>query len=93
MNGSSAGSQRVDRWLWHARLVKTRTLAAELVASGYVRINGRRVEQPGRAVRCGDVLTVALPSRVRIVKIAGILPRRGDAAAARRLYEAISARE
>jgi ribosome-associated heat shock protein Hsp15 len=90
LSGGSAVSQRLDRWLWHARIVKTRALAAGLVASGYVRINGRRAEQPSRAIKAGDVLTIALPSRVRVLKVAGILPRRADAAAARRLYEALT---
>ncbi len=90
MSGGIAVSQRLDRWLWHARIVKTRALAAGLVASGYVRINGRRAEQPSRAIKPGDVLTIALPSRVRVLKVAGILPRRADAAAARRLYEALT---
>jgi ribosome-associated heat shock protein Hsp15 len=90
LSGGSAVSQRLDRWLWHARIVKTRALAAGLVVSGYVRINGRRAEQPSRAIKPGDVLTIALPSRVRVLKVAGILPRRADAAAARRLYEALT---
>jgi ribosome-associated heat shock protein Hsp15 len=90
LSGGGAVSQRLDRWLWHARIVKTRALAAGLVASGYVRINGRRAEQPSRAIKAGDVLTIALPSRVRVLKVAGILPRRADAAAARRLYETMT---
>lgn len=93
MSGGTAESQRIDRWLWHARLVKTRTLAASLVASGYVRVNGRRAEQPARAVRAGDILTVALPSRVRVLKVTGILPRRPDAAGARLLYEPVAAQD
>jgi ribosome-associated heat shock protein Hsp15 len=87
LSADSAATQRVDRWLWHARIVKTRSLAASLVTSGYVRVNGRRAEQPSRMIKTGDVLTIALPSRVRVLKVAGILPRRADAAAARLLYE------
>jgi ribosome-associated heat shock protein Hsp15 len=90
LSAETAEAQRLDRWLWHARIVKTRTLAADLVASGYVRVNGRRAEQPARLIKLGDVLTIALPSRVRVLKVAGILPRRADAAAARRLYEALT---
>jgi ribosome-associated heat shock protein Hsp15 len=81
-------TQRLDRWLWHARIVKTRALAAALVESGFVRVNGRRTNRPADAVRPGDVLTIALPSRVRVLKIAGIAPRRSDAGAAAALYEA-----
>ncbi len=90
MNTTPAASQRLDRWIWHARIVKTRTIASSLVSDGYVRVNGERAEQPGRAIKAGDVLTIALPARVRIVKVTGILPRRADAAAARGLYESVS---
>jgi ribosome-associated heat shock protein Hsp15 len=90
LSAETAGTQRLDRWLWHARIVKTRTLAANLVTSGYVRVNGRRAEQPSRVIKPGDVLTIALPSRVRVLKVAGILPRRADASAAQRLYEVLT---
>jgi ribosome-associated heat shock protein Hsp15 len=78
--------QRLDKWLWHARVVKTRTDAAALVAKGRVRINGTRQTSPGHAVKAGEVLTIALDSRVRILKIAGFADRRGDAVAARATY-------
>lgn len=80
-------TQRLDRWLWHARIVKTRTLAASLVESGFVRVNGKRAERASHAIRSGDVLTIALPSRVRVLKIARIAPRRSDAGTAAALYE------
>ena len=86
MSAEAVEAQRLDRWLWYARIVKTRAIAAELIAAGYVRVNGRRAQQPARTIKPGDVLTIALPSRVRVLKIAGILPRRTDASAARRLY-------
>jgi ribosomal 50S subunit-recycling heat shock protein len=79
--------QRIDRWLWHARLTRTRTGAASLVASGHVRLNGTRVDAPSRNVRPGDVLTVALDARVRVVKVLGFAARRGPAATAGALYE------
>jgi len=78
--------QRLDKWLWHARVVKTRTDAAALVAKGRVRINGARQTSPGHAVKAGEVLTIALDSRVRILKITGFVDRRGDAALARTVY-------
>jgi len=81
--------QRLDRWLWHARIVKTRALAAALAASGYVRVNGKRIEAPARAVRAGDVLTIALPSAVKVLRIIDFAERRGGPATARRLYEEI----
>ena len=91
MSDAPAVSQRLDRWLWHARIVKTRTLAANLVAEGHVRVNGQRAGQPARAVKPGDVLTIALPARVRVLRVTGILPRRADASAARHTYESVAA--
>ena len=79
--------QRLDKWLWHARVVKARTSAAELVESGHVRINGVREKSPGHAVKEGDVVTIALDRAVRVLKVAGFSERRGDATAARVLYE------
>ena len=78
--------QRIDKWLWHARIVKTRTGAAELVASGHVRVNSARVVASSHPVKVGDVLTIALDRSIRLWKVADFSERRGDAAAARRLY-------
>ncbi|HVV40559.1 MAG TPA: RNA-binding S4 domain-containing protein [Nitrobacter sp.] len=78
--------QRIDKWLWHARVVKARTSAAALVAAGHVRINGIREKSPGHAVKVDDVLTIGLDRSVRILKVMGFSERRGDAAAARMLY-------
>ena len=84
------GRQRIDRWLWHARLACTRTLAAKLAQSGHVRVNGQRVTLPARAVKIGDVLTVALSGAVKILRIEALAPRRGGADDARLLYEDLS---
>ena len=79
--------QRVDRWLWHARLVRTRDAAASLAGGGLVRVNGARIDAPGRMVRAGDVITVALDRRVRVVKVLGFVERRGPADSAAVLYQ------
>jgi len=79
--------QRLDKWLWHARVVKARTSAAALIEAGRVRINGVRETSPGHAVKLGDVLTIGLDNSVRVLKVAGFSERRGDATAARVLYE------
>jgi len=79
--------QRIDKWLWHARVVRTRSDAAALVSSGHVRLNGERETSPGHAVKPGDVLTIALDRSVRLLKVAGFAERRGDAPSARTLYE------
>lgn len=86
-----AGTQRLDKWLWFARFVKTRTLASELVEAGKVRLNRVRVEKPAQTVRPGDVLTITLNRRVQLVRIKGIAERRGPSAAARSLYEQLTA--
>jgi ribosome-associated heat shock protein Hsp15 len=78
--------QRLDKWLWHARVVKARTSAAALVEAGHVRINGVRETAPGHGVKVGDVLTIGLDRSVRLLKVIGFSERRGDAASARALY-------
>jgi ribosome-associated heat shock protein Hsp15 len=78
--------QRIDRWLWHARLVRTRSAAAALAGSGHVRVNGARIDAPGRMIRAGDVITVALHGGVRVLKVMGFIERRGPAASAAVLY-------
>jgi ribosome-associated heat shock protein Hsp15 len=79
--------QRIDKWLWHARVVRTRNAAAELAVSGLVRINGQRVDAASRSVRVGDVLTIALDRGVRVLRITACAARRGSPAVARVLYE------
>jgi ribosome-associated heat shock protein Hsp15 len=79
--------QRIDKWLWHARVVRTRSAAAALVAAGHVRLNGQRVDAASRAVRVGEVVTVALDRTVRVLKVIGLAERRGSADAARALAE------
>jgi len=88
--GGQIDRQRIDRWLWHARLVRTRDAAAALAGSGYVRVNGTRVDAPGRMVRSGDVITVALDRRVRVLKIVGFRDRRGPAGTGETLYEELA---
>ena len=83
----SGDRQRIDRWLWHARVVRTRSSAASLAAAGHVRVNGTRIRAASREVKCGDVVTVALDRGVRVLQICALAPHRGDAAAAEALYE------
>ena len=78
--------QRIDKWLWHARMVRTRSDAAALTEAGYVRLNGKRVTAPSHLVRIGDVVTLALDRSIRLVRVKGVCERRGAAAAARALY-------
>jgi ribosome-associated heat shock protein Hsp15 len=82
--------QRIDKWLWHARVVRTRTAAAALTTAGNVRLNGERVTAASRLVKAGDVVTVALDRAVRIMKVTAFAERRGDADAARLLHEELT---
>jgi ribosome-associated heat shock protein Hsp15 len=82
-------SLRLDKWLWFARIVRTRELARELAESGHVRVNGQRASAASRLVRVGDVLTVALPSRARVLQVLDVAERRGPPAAGAALYEEI----
>jgi ribosome-associated heat shock protein Hsp15 len=84
------GRQRLDKWLWFARLAKTRTLAQRLAVSGQVRVNREKTDSASQPVKTGDVLTVTLPSGVRVLKILATGERRGPAAEARLLYEDLS---
>jgi ribosome-associated heat shock protein Hsp15 len=78
--------QRIDKWLWHARMVRTRSAAASLTEAGFVRLNGKRVTAPGQLVRLGDVVTLALDRAVRVIKVEGFCERREAAPSARALY-------
>jgi ribosome-associated heat shock protein Hsp15 len=82
--------QRIDKWLWHARVVRTRTAATALASAGHVRVNGARIAAASRPVRLGDVITIALDRRVRILKVLDFAARRGSADLARALYEDLS---
>jgi ribosome-associated heat shock protein Hsp15 len=82
--------QRIDKWLWHARVVRTRSAAAALAGSGHVRVNGQRIDASSRVVKAGDVVTVALDRTVRVLKVVAFAERRGGSEAGRALYEDLS---
>jgi ribosome-associated heat shock protein Hsp15 len=84
------GTQRLDKWLWFARIIKSRTLAAQLVEDGKVRVNRVRASKPSQAVRSGDVLTIAVRGRVQVLRVRAVAERRGPAPEARLLYEVVS---
>lgn len=85
---------RLDVWLWRARFLKTRGLAAAFVEKGRVRVtrDGRehRQDRPGRTVRPGDQLVFAIGGRLHAVRITGCGARRGPPAEARALYEPLA---
>lgn len=84
---TGADKLRIDKWLWHARFFKTRTLAAKLVGAGAVRVNSARVTKSAHGVGPGDVLTFAQAQRVRVIKVVALGERRGPAPEAQALYE------
>ncbi|MCC2690789.1 MAG: ribosome-associated heat shock protein implicated in recycling of subunit [Rhizobiaceae bacterium] len=86
----AAGRQRVDKWLFFSRAVKSRSLAAKLVQAGRVRINRDKATQPADPVKPGDVLTVTLDRRILVYRIVDPGLRRGPAEEARTLYEDLS---
>ena len=90
IDGSNAGDgQRLDKWLWFARVAKTRTLAAGLVSNGRVRVNRVRTTKPAQMVKPGDVITVSVPGGVRVLEIVAGGARRGPASEAAQLYREI----
>ncbi len=82
---------RVDKWLWHARLFKSRSLAARLCTSGRLRVNGTLVSKAHHRLKPGDVLTFPKGHGIRIVRVCVLGERRGPAAEAQLLYEDLSA--
>lgn len=83
----SAGEQRIDKWLFFARVVKSRSLAQKLATSGSVRLNREKVLHSARIVRPGDVLTLQVAGHVRVLKVLDPGDRRGPAREAVALYE------
>lgn len=80
-------TQRIDKWLWYARITKSRTLAQKLAVSGHIRLNKDKVSAASQQVKPGDVLVITREGRQKIVKV--LLPgtRRGPAPEAQTLYE------
>jgi len=78
---------RIDRYLYCIRLIKSRTLAQAVIETGYVRIDGKRVEKPSEDVRVGSVIALPLNDRVRVVRALALPGRRGPPTEARQCYE------
>jgi len=78
---------RIDKWLWHARFFKTRTLAAKVVSAGHVRVNTERVKKPATNIKAGDGLSFMQGRTLRIVRITALGDRRGPASEAQTLYK------
>jgi ribosome-associated heat shock protein Hsp15 len=88
--GPERGRGRLDQWLWFARLVKSRSLAARMCAAGVVAINDSPVRKPNQSVRTGDVLAIRFRGVERTLRVLALGTRRGPATEARMLYEEIA---
>ena len=78
---------RLDKWLWFARFVKTRSLASKLIVDGRMRVNGVPTQKAHYTVKLGDVLTFPLGPHIRVIKVVALGSRRGPAPEAQALYE------
>jgi len=81
-----AEKNRVDKWLWHARFFKTRSLAAKQISAGHLRLNGSKITKTAQSVTSGDVLSFPQGRQIRVVEVVAIGERRGPAPEAQALY-------
>ncbi|MBY0582365.1 MAG: RNA-binding S4 domain-containing protein [Sphingomonas sp.] len=86
----SGGAMRIDRFLWFARLTKTRTAAQALASAGGLRLDGRRIDRAHVPVRVGSVIAFMQADRVRIVRICALPIRRGPPGEAQAMYDDLS---
>jgi ribosome-associated heat shock protein Hsp15 len=82
--------QRLDKWLFFSRAVKSRTLAQKLIEAGAIRVNSERTERTDHKVGPGDVLTMNVHERLLVWRILNAGVRRGPATEAAGLYEDLS---
>lgn len=89
--GTESGqSQRLDQWLWFARITKSRTLAQALIERGKVRVNKQKVERASLGLKVGDTITFSAGPRVRVFTVKAFGSRRGPAVEAQALYEELT---
>ncbi len=87
MTEPGAEKLRLDKWLWHARLFKSRTLATQQIAQGGFRVNRAVVRKSHHTVQAGDVVTFPKGPYVRVIEIVALGTRRGPAPEAQGLYQ------
>ncbi|AMK24285.1 MULTISPECIES: RNA-binding S4 domain-containing protein [unclassified Sphingobium] len=83
-------SLRIDKFLWFARLAKSRSVAQKMAEEGHIRLNGRRIDRSHAPVRAGDLITFPHPSGVRVVRVTQLPDRRGPAPEAQACYEELT---
>jgi ribosome-associated heat shock protein Hsp15 len=87
----SGATLRLDKALWYLRLAKTRALAQQRIAEGYIRLNGRRVERCAQVVAAGDVLTLPRGAGVAVIELLALPARRGPSPEAQACYRVLDA--
>jgi ribosome-associated heat shock protein Hsp15 len=80
---------RLNRYLFFIRLMKSRTLAQNLIEDGHVRLDGKRVSKTAEEIRVGSVIALPLRGQVRVLRVVSLPQRRGPASEARLTYEEI----
>lgn len=86
-DSETAGRMRLDKWLWHARFCKSRTLATALCGSGKLRLNGALIAKAHARIAPGDTLTFPLAGYIRVIRVLALTSRRGPAPEAQACYE------
>jgi ribosome-associated heat shock protein Hsp15 len=85
-----AHKERLDKFLFFSRAIKSRTLAQKIIESGVIRVNSEQTIDSDHKVGAGDVLTMAIHNRIVVWKILDAGTRRGPASEAQGLYEDLS---
>lgn len=78
---------RIDRFLVFIRFLKSRTLAQDVISSGHVRVDGKRIDKPSTEVRVGSIIALPLHGEIRIIRVLSLPARRGSPPEARACYE------
>ena len=84
---AGAPFQRLDVWLWHARLARSKAECGALIKAGGFRVNRQPATKAHARLRLGDTVTFARRDEVRVWRVLALAPRRGPPAEARALYE------
>jgi ribosome-associated heat shock protein Hsp15 len=85
VTGAAAGL-RLDKWLFYARVFKTRGLASDLIEGGKVRVNGQPCRKSAKTVRIGDTLRISANKQIRNLTVVGFADRRGPSSEASMMY-------
>ena len=90
---SEADRIRLDKWLFFARVFKTRSLSSQQIEAGHVRVNATKVLKPATSISIGQVLTIVQGRTVRVVEVLALGHRRGPASEAQLLYRDLTPKQ